>query len=334
MLRQILLMGLAGLSAVHVSAQPRISSVVHGAEFTATLAPGSLGTIFGTGLAPAVSAPDRLPFPTLLNGVSVSISGRPAPLTYISPTQINFQVPAGTPVGNATAVVTSGTQTSASAAFPVAARAPGVFQYGAGRGVIQNQDFSLNTANNLATQRSAVIVYLTGIGITSPPVPDGEASPGSPLAQPGSSFSATIGGSPARVFFLGLTPGNVGLAQANIEIPPLAASGDYPLVIEVGGRRSRPVTVSLQGNPSIGLPEGATCLSGTIEQVTLSLNREVSGEADDLVIGNTRLCPSCDSRSPIYGPFVALINKARQARLSIDACYDEFGTMNWLRVRR
>jgi uncharacterized protein (TIGR03437 family) len=315
-------------------AQPRISSVANGAEFTNTLAPASLGTIFGTGLAPGIGSPDRLPFPTSLNGVSVNVNGRPAPLTYVSPTQINFQLPSATNPGTASAVVVNGSQTSAAVNFPVASTAPGIFQYGAGRGVIQNQDYSLNSRENLAAGRSAVIVYLTGIGLTNPSVPDGTASPGGPLAQPPLESRATIGGENARILFLGLTPGNVGLAQANIEIPSLPISGDYPLVIEVGGRRSQPVSVAVEGDPRIGLPEGATCFSGPVESVTLSLDKELSGQADEIVIGGERLCPTCDNKAPVYGPFVGLINKARRARMLVDACYDSFGTVNFVRLRR
>jgi len=225
----ILLAGATGLWA-----QPRITSVAQGAEFSNTLAPGTLATIFGTGLAPAIASPDRLPFPTTLNGITVNINGRAAALTYISATQINFQLPVGTAIGTASAVVVNGSQTSPAVNFPVAATAPGIFQYGASRGVVQNQEGALNTPENLARPRSIITVYLTGIGLTNPAVADGTAAPSSPLAQPALSSSATIGGVDARILFLGLSPGFVGLAQANLEVPVLAGSGDTQLVIEVG----------------------------------------------------------------------------------------------------
>ena len=334
MLRFCFLLTLLIAIAASAFAQPRVNSVANGADFSNTLAPASLGTIFGAGLAPSVASPDRLPFPTSLNGVSVNINGRPAPLTYVSPSQINFQLPSSTSVGTASAIVVNGSQTSGAVSFSVSTAAPGIFQYGAGRGVIQNQDYSLNSRENLAAGRSIIIVYLTGIGLTNPLVPDGSASPGGPLAQPPLEYKATIGGENARILFLGLTPGNVGLAQANIEVPSLAISADYPLVMEVGGRRSRPVNVGVEGDPRIGLPEGAKCFFGPVESVTLSIEKQLSGQADEIVVGSTRLCPICDAKAPIYGPFVGLLDKARRARMLVDACYDEFGTVNFVRLRR
>jgi uncharacterized protein (TIGR03437 family) len=61
-------------------------------------------------------------------------------------------------------------------------------------------------------------------------------------------FSATIGGVNAPVQFLGLTPTLVDLAQANIQVPALP-TGDYPLVITVGGVSSVPATVSVAASP-------------------------------------------------------------------------------------
>ena len=78
-------------------------------------------------------------------------------------------------------------------------------------------------------------------------ITDGAGSPANPLAQTVLPYSATIGGVNAPVQWLGLIPGYVGLAQANIQVPKLAA-GDYPLVITVNGVASAAATVSLAGN--------------------------------------------------------------------------------------
>ena len=81
---------------------------------------------------------------------------------------------------------------------------------------------------------SYIVAYVTGIGPLDNPVADGAAAPDSPLSEATSPYLATIGGQNAPVFFLGLTPGSVGLAQANITVPYLS-SGDYPLVITING---------------------------------------------------------------------------------------------------
>ena len=66
-MRQISLLLLAGLA---LAAQPRITAVGNGADFSAAVAPGSLASVFGTGLASSAASATAVPFPTALNGVS------------------------------------------------------------------------------------------------------------------------------------------------------------------------------------------------------------------------------------------------------------------------
>jgi hypothetical protein len=90
-------------------------------------------------------------------------------------------------------------------------------------------------------------VYLTGIGATVPAISDG--APASRVASAVATATATIGNTNAQVQFIGLTPGNVGLAQANILVPSLP-TGDYPLVIAQSGHQSTSVLVSVSGSGS------------------------------------------------------------------------------------
>lgn len=228
-------------------AQPQIGAVTNAADYTLTLSPGGIATIFGTGLAPSEASASGIPLQTTLNNVSVSVSGRPAPLFYVSATQINFQIPYKTTAGVASLSVTNGSQKSNSVQAVVAPYSPGIFQYGAGHGVIQNQDLSLNSAANPAAGGSFITVYLTGIGPTSATVADGAEAPSSPLASFTGTATATIGDSDAPVQFLGLTPGLVGLAQANIQVPALP-TGDYPLVVSMNGYQNVSALVSVSGS--------------------------------------------------------------------------------------
>ena len=81
-------------------------------------------------------------------------------------------------------------------------------------------------------------MYLTGIGAVDNAVADGSPAPTSPLSKATAAYTATIGAASASIQFLGFSPGWAGLAQANIQVPTLP-SGDYPLVITVGGYLER-----------------------------------------------------------------------------------------------
>ncbi len=318
-----------------------VSGVSNAADFSPAVAPGSLASLFGISLASGTASATAVPVATTLNGTSVSVNGRAAPITFLNPTQINFQVPTATPVGTASVIVTFNGQISNTFQFNVVAAAPGIFQYGANRGIVVNQDFSLNTSDKPAAAGSTVVVYLTGIGVTNPTVTDGAASPGGPLAMPLGRSSALIGGTNAAVVFLGLSPGFVGLAQANIQVPSLA-SGDYPLTVTANGQTSRSVQMTVVaipggnggGNgPPAGLPAGAKCVSGAVNSVTFSLEAKASRLADQVTIGDTQLCAKCELKTPVFGNFVAKLEIARNEGLSADACYDSLGTLNYLRLR-
>ena len=219
------------------STPPTINAggVANAASFAATpVAPGSLIAIFGTNFASGKVLADSTPLPFSLGGVSVAINGIPAPIFYVDSGQINLQLPYEVIPGNASVVVTGPGGASSAGTFAVAQAGPGLF-VGNNRVSAQNQDFSVNTPGNPAKVGSVVVVYLTGQGPLNNPVRTGFAATG--LSSATLPYSATIGGVNAPVQFVGLAPGFVGLAQANITVPSLG-SGDYPLVLTVGGVQS------------------------------------------------------------------------------------------------
>ncbi len=187
-----------------------------------------------------------VPFPTTLGVVSVSVGGRPAPVFYISPTQINFQIPWETSVGNADVTVTVNNVTSSAGTVAVKAADPGLFTQGDGDAIVQNSDYSLNTSSNPAAAGSAIIAYLTGSGPVNQSVADGAVAPSSPLVQVTSQVSATIGTQNAQVLFAGLTPGLVGVLQVNVTVPAGTTTGSYPLTITVGGQASNSAPINVK----------------------------------------------------------------------------------------
>jgi len=209
------------------------------------VAPGSLVTIYGSGLAQSTQTAPSTPWGISLGGASVAVNGAGAPLYYASPSQINIQLPYETSRGVANVTVTSACGASQAVSFQVAQAAPYIFQRADGTAVAQNQDHSINAQGNGAKVNSVVTVYLTGIGPLDNPVATGAAAPNSPLSRTTLPVHVTIGNFDTTVQFLGLTPGFVGLAQANLFVPNLSP-GEYPIIITIGGIDSNPAMMWVQ----------------------------------------------------------------------------------------
>ncbi len=227
-----------------------VTSVQNGASFTSQITPGAFVTIKGTGFTTAPLSAGVIPVPNTLGGVSVSVAGNLCPIYYVNPTQINLLLPWKTPVGSYPLIVFANGQAVGPTNITIIPEAPGIFQYGANRAVAANFiDNSLNSPSAPAAVGSFISVYVTGIGLVTNTPADGGVSSASPLSQAVYINSATIGGVNATVTFLGLTPGQVGLAQANITIPNLP-SGDYPLILNVSGILSTSALISVKGTGS------------------------------------------------------------------------------------
>jgi hypothetical protein len=111
---------------------PAISQggLVGAARFTSTVSPGELASIFGSDLSTDTLSQLTLPFATILAGVQVRVNGQSSPLLCVSPSQINFQIPSGTPVGTPVSVVVV-RDGAAGPTFTatLTAAAPGIFMY-------------------------------------------------------------------------------------------------------------------------------------------------------------------------------------------------------------
>ena len=229
--------------------------LVSGATFLATepLAPGAIASLFLEGLAAGEQSADDLPLPTTLNGVSIEIASVMSPLYFVGGGQANLQVPMETPANAMSyALVQAGSEYAPPIPFSVALSQPAILPLdasvaGPGRAIAINQDFSLNTPTSPAAPGEVVTVYFTGLGPVNPTVMTGGAAPAeAPFAEATLPATATVGGNIAELFFLGLTPGFVGLAQGNVGIPEDAqASGDTVFQLTVGGRSSLPMNISV-----------------------------------------------------------------------------------------
>jgi len=241
-------MDYVGQITLEVKAPPAISpgGAVNAASFKAKVAPGSLFSVFGSDLATSTASVKALPLETSMNGTSVTVGGKPAPLVFVSPGQVNAQVPYEVAEAeNVPVVVTVNGASSLAATVSVIAAAPGVFQFGTNRAVVQNSDYTVNNTDNPAAVGSYVVAYLTGSGRVDNPVATGSAAGSDPLSRPRAAVSATVGDQPVEIAFVGLAPGFVGLTQMNLKIPNLAA-GNYSLVVTVNGEKSNAATVTVK----------------------------------------------------------------------------------------
>jgi uncharacterized protein (TIGR03437 family) len=280
-----------------------IQAVTDAASYAPRVSPGSLATIFGTGLASSTLNASGLPLPVTLAGATVIVSqsqvSTQAPLVYASATQINFQVPSRLVAGTAALYVTLGGGQSLIFNFTVVTASPGFFQSTSNQAAAQNADHSANSSSKPAAEGSVITVYLTGQGPVDHPVPDGTPAVTSPLAHATSTVSATIGGVAATVEFLGLAPGFVGLAQANIEVPSLA-SGNYPMVITVGGFVSSSAVLSVSGSgtkpPSfLSLAGQLSFGNGGTSSIVVFNNLTYICNANQIIIVDTS-----DVTNPVY----------------------------------
>jgi uncharacterized protein (TIGR03437 family) len=221
------------------------NGVVNAASFASQVSPGALATVFGTNFA-LRNAGAKAPLPLSLGGVSVSVNGQAAPILFVTPAQVNFQVPWETALGSsATVTVSVNGGASNSINVQVLGAAPGLFSLSSGHAVVQNSDYTLNDPGNPAKAGSTIIAYLTGSGPVSPAVADGAITPGDPLVSASSASSATVGSSPAHIAFAGLAPGFVGLVQVNVVVPSDLQTGDYPLAVTIGSETSNAATISV-----------------------------------------------------------------------------------------
>jgi uncharacterized protein (TIGR03437 family) len=226
----------SNLSATPVFLNPQgIVNAGSFAPFTAGVAPGELLTLYGANLASGTQVASGIPFPTTLGNVQVTVNSIPAPLYYVTPTQLSAIVPYGVTGTIAKVQVFNNNVASNAVTALIAETAPGVLtqlQNGLGYGDVVHSNGSLVNANNPAQIGETVSVYLTGLGAVSPGIADGAAGPPYPYATtPSGSITAYIGGVAAAVGYSGLAPGLAGLYQINLTVPAGLTAGDNNLDI-------------------------------------------------------------------------------------------------------
>jgi uncharacterized protein (TIGR03437 family) len=240
-----------------VSAAPQIDAngVMSAAAFGgfSSIAPGSWIEIHGAHLAAHTRAWTAADFhgsqaPVSLDGISVTIGGQAAFISYISPDQINAEVPSGAALGPQdirviTAAGTSDPQTVTVNQIQPGLLAPSSLKLGDkqytqavfpdGTTMALPAGMSLDVQARPARPGDTMVLYGVGFGPVSPDQGAGDVVQyGNSMLLP---FQVFFGGKSAAVSYAGLAPGMVGLYQFNVVVPDAAAGDAVPLTFAVGG---------------------------------------------------------------------------------------------------
>ena len=240
-----------------VAASPQINAngVITAGSFGAstTVAPGSWIEIYGTNLAGGTRTWGAADFnganaPTSLDSTSVTVGGQSAFVAYISPGQVNVQVPSNVAAGTQPLILKTAAGATAAYDLTIGA-APGLYapailnmsgkQYvGA---LFANGAWALPSGavsgltSHPASPGQVIILYGVGFGTVTPAVPAGQLVPDSEQTALAAPVQVLFGTTPATLQYQGLTPGLVGLYQFNVVVPSVAASSAVPLTFMQGG---------------------------------------------------------------------------------------------------
>ncbi|HEY4359599.1 MAG TPA: IPT/TIG domain-containing protein [Bryobacteraceae bacterium] len=224
-----------------------LNGVVNGASFQPGIVANSWVTIQGANLAPKTDDWSNSivngALPTSLDGVSVSMGGKPAYIYYISSGQLNVLAPDLAP-GSVAVTVTNGGVTSAAVNVTASLYGPAFFPWPGSQPVATRQDYSYAvkpgtfgkaTTTVAAKPGEVIILWGTGFGPTFPAAPVGVAVPATGGYTTASAPTVSINNLPATVYGGALAPGAAGLYQIAIQVPGTLADGDWPIQTSIGG---------------------------------------------------------------------------------------------------
>jgi uncharacterized protein (TIGR03437 family) len=224
---------------------------VAGVTPSSAVAPGSAIAITGVNLTSSTIESTVSPLPQTLGGVTVSVGSRLLPLYFVSPSQINAQLPADLPLGAATLVVTTEDGAQVTAKFTIAQDAPGLF-------TLESNDkpyaLAFHLSGSLVTVASPARVgetlrlYGTGFGPTTPMRVEGLAVPNAPAFVIDDPISVQVNGASFRASSAYALPGGVSIDVVEFALTPpnTPAAGDFPLTVTVNKVVSNTVLLPIE----------------------------------------------------------------------------------------
>ena len=242
-----------GVAYVFTSPQPAITGlIVSGGGFN--MAPNAWVEIYGASLAPPSVGADGLlwssapsfasgQMPTQLQGVSVTVNGKPAYVSFISATQVNVLTPLDSTTGAVAVTINNGTTTSPALTANVQPVSPGFLRFNDGIHIAaEHADYSLLGPASLSVPGSTftpakpgeiILLYGDGFGLPVSTITTGSDAQTGPLPT---LPQVTIGDTMATVQYAGLI--SPGLYQINVVVPSTAVNGDNQVIATYAGASS------------------------------------------------------------------------------------------------
>jgi uncharacterized protein (TIGR03437 family) len=224
--------------------QLAVGGISNAASGQQVFAPGEIISVYGAALGDFVQSAGALPLTMFLAGFEASVNpasnvnaAYPAYLYYVSPNQVNLQIPYEIPVGPATLTV-GNPYVNVTYPFTVGLAAPGIF--------VTPDGFANPSASG--TPRQILTIFVTGMGQVQPAIPDGAAPDNSIIPIPTQALSMTVGGVPVatdQISYIGIPTWSVGVLQINFAVPAAVTAGKQPIVVTVGGVPSPPAYINI-----------------------------------------------------------------------------------------
>jgi uncharacterized protein (TIGR03437 family) len=236
------------------------------------LSPGSRAVILGFNFADSTFDAPQLrldnglttDFPTTLQGITIRVDGNPAPITRVSPRQVEFQIPYNIDANPSKRrkitleLVKEGSPAQQpTIQIPLLAEAPGIyvinyneFRYSryldGATAIARNRNGTLIYPNNPTHPGQVITLCMTGLGAISPKLQNGERA-GTPAPQPVLPVTVTIGGISANVVSASLKTGDIGVYEVQVIVPSNSPTGNnVPVNVTVAGVKSNQAVIAIR----------------------------------------------------------------------------------------
>jgi len=249
------------MDVIRLEPPPEISAeaTVNAASYTTALAPGALISIFGRNLALEERLAPGLPLPFEMSRIGLTLNSSRLPLLYVSPSQINAQLPFDVQGRATLRLATPNSPSPVEIVVNIAPTAPAIFtmptQFGILPAVV-HANGTLVTPASPAEAGEFIAVFLTGLGQVDGPLLAGQPAPRSPLLRARAPVDARVGNVVVAPVFAGLAPDFAGLYQVNLQVPGVP-SGPHSLRIVAGGVSSNAVNLAVRSTSPEPEPPGS-----------------------------------------------------------------------------